>query len=142
MECWGVFLYLPHLLAEFRGTLGVEFHVWSDAIFGLIEHVEILREHRETMPATAIQKLFDTYAKVMTALVPLHYFSFTPKFHIRMHIVYSTVSRGSAWVAACFLDEGYNHTLKKAAKGVHAAVFERRVLRRMELLMKLQAVNG
>ena len=137
MECWGVFLYLPHLLAEFRGTLGVEFHVWRDAIFGLIDHVEILREHRESMPAAAIQKLFDTYAKVMTALASLPSFSFTPIFHIWMHIVYSTVSRGSAWVAACFLDEGYNHTLKKAAKGVHAAVFERRVLRRMEFLMQL-----
>ena len=57
MECWGVFLYLPHLLAEFRGTLGVEFHVWRDASFGVIEHVEGVTQGSQPADPEVVQLL-------------------------------------------------------------------------------------
>ena len=133
MECWGVVLFLPTLLSEYGGALGERRRAWEVAVENVIAHVELIRQYKNAMPPLAVQGLYDTHARVMNALMSLGDFSFTPKFHVWMHIIASSLTRGSPWVAAAFLDEGYNHTLKKASKGAHAAVFEKRVLRRIDI---------
>ena len=96
----------------------------------LVQHVNIMRTHGRTLPPRALQGLVDTFKTCVGALESID-FHFTPKFHTWAHIVVDARVKGNPWLAATYLDESYNNTLKNAASGCHARTFERRLFRRM-----------
>ena len=87
------------------------------------------------MSPDAVQGLFDTCQECIHSLDEVPGFRFTLKFHIWLHLVFDAMTRGNPWHAATWLDESFNHKLKRAAAGVHAAVFERKLFRRITVLM-------
>ena len=134
-ECWGIVLGLPSLIDKHRAALGPVAGPFLRATNSIIEHVQIMKRSPRVMSPDAVQGLFDTCQECIHSLDEVPGFRFTPKFHIWLHIVFDAMTRGNPWHAATWLDESFNHKLKRAAAGVHAAVFERKLFRRITVLM-------
>ena len=130
------FLFLPTLIENYAAFLPERAPIYLGAVNALITHIETMKTNGRVLPLSALQMLFDTYHACMSALSQLPAFPFTPTFHMWAHIVFDCIYKGDAWLAATWRDEGLNNMLKRAARGVHAMTFERRVYNRMEVLLQ------
>ena len=135
-EAWGIFLFLPTLIESHAEALGDRVIHYRQAIGALIRHVNIMKSNGPILPAHACQQLMDTLKLCFESLELLN-FHYVHKFHTWLHIVQDAFLKGNPWYSSCFLDESYNHTLKRCAKGCHAMVFERRLLYRMGHMMAI-----
>ena len=137
-ETWGVFRFMPSLLAERGAALGRERVLWERAISAFIEHMEVMRTSGRSMSASALQKLVDTFHTVIGCLKAMPYeFPWSPKFHLWAHLLQQSFLIGNPKFGSTFLDESFNGSLKRTARGVFGGrTFEVRLFWRVNQVMR------
>ena len=129
---------MPWLFAERGAALGRERVLWERAVSAFIEHMEVIRTSGRSMSASALQKLVDTFHTVIGCLKAMPYeFPWNPKFHLWAHLLQQSFLIGNPGFGSTFLDESFNGSLKRTARGAFGGrTFELRLFWRVSQVMR------
>ena len=133
-ETWGILLFVTDMLTKYAANVGDTARTLREAGTAAITHMEICSANPVSLPARAVQDLFDTMIKHLRLIEGLGIY--TPKHHLWIHMVASAPFLGNPRSLSNFLNESDNKTLKQVCTGCSQLTFESSVLFKMRDVMR------
>ena len=128
-ETLGLLHFVTDMVTKYSAIIGERSRTFREAGASAIKYMDICSTSPVSMPAGAIQDLFDCMVKHLRLIEGLNIYS--PKHHLWVHMTLLTRWHGNPKSVANFLNESDNKTLKAVARGCSQLTFEPSVLFKM-----------
>lgn len=136
-ESWGMLLFVVDTARTCQHRLGSEAERLVDGGRCLIDLVGVFDSHGATLPAPAIARCFDLYARFLDITAEwedMH----IPKRHVFGHAIERLSDQGNPKLFANWHDESLNKLLKGACRQISQVTFETSLLQRMRVLLSVR----